>query len=59
MFSANWKQRVEGCRQTDRVILPDAPDAVQDYVPLAAELADAVAYERLLDEIEWRCINRL
>lgn len=59
MFSANWKKRVESCRQTERVELPDAPDTVQGYVPFAAELVDALAYERRLDEIEWECVEGL
>ena len=47
------------CRQTDRAQIPDAPATVPEYVPFAAELLDALRYERELDGIEWRCISDL
>ena len=59
LSSERWKQRAEACRQTDRAEIADAPDTVPGYVPYAADLLDALAYERKLDEIEWECVGRL
>lgn len=59
LSSERWKQRVIQCRQTDRAQIPDAPATVPEYVPFAAELLDALRYERELDRVEWECVRSL